>query len=39
MDWLTDKKFLVGLAVGFLVLPRVLKTVQGMTAKAKTAAS
>jgi hypothetical protein len=24
MDWLTDKKFLVGLAVGFFVAPRVI---------------
>lgn len=24
MDWVTDKKFLVGLAVGMFVLPRVI---------------
>lgn len=27
MNWITDTKFLVGLAVGYLVLPRVLKPV------------
>lgn len=24
MDWVTDKKFLVGMALGFFVLPRVI---------------
>lgn len=26
--WVTDKRFLVGLAVGWLLLPRVAKVVQ-----------
>lgn len=34
MDWLTDKKFLVGLAVGFFVLPRVMKVVQMQMSRA-----
>lgn len=32
MNWLTDKKFLVGLAVGAFVLPRVLKFAQAQMA-------
>lgn len=35
MNWLTDKRFLVGAAVGWLVLPRVAKMVQPAIAKIK----
>ncbi len=38
MDWVTDKKFLVGLAVGFFVAPRLMSLVRskvsGLTAPA-----
>lgn len=37
MDWVTDKKFLVGLALGFFILPRVVSTVRGRLAGMGTA--
>lgn len=33
MGWVTDKKFLVGVAIGFFVAPRVLKFVQAKRAQ------
>lgn len=32
MDWITDKKFLVGVAVGFLVAPRLVSFVRAKMA-------
>lgn len=40
MDMLTDKRFLIGLAVGALIVPRVWKVVQeNLGARAKTVAT
>ena len=39
MGWLTDKRFLVGAAVGFFVVPYLTKNARGLLDKVKGAAS
>lgn len=34
-SWVTDKRFLVGAAVGFFVVPRLVKVVRPQIAKLK----
>lgn len=37
--WLTDKRFLVGVAIGFFVVPYATKNARGLLDKVKGAAS
>lgn len=39
MSWVTDKKFLVGVAVGFFVVPYATKFVREQVSKVKGAAA
>jgi hypothetical protein len=39
MNWITDKKFLVGAAIGYLLLPRVVKMAQAQLSSLRAAAA
>lgn len=39
MSWLTNKQFIVGVAVGFFAVPYLTKNARGLLDKAKGAAS